>query len=564
MLLNTLDSEKKQPAFRTILVIAAIFFTLTLTLSLNRYYSFFNPYDQGIFNQVFWNSIHGRFFQSSLSSTLSSAVLRDGQLPAVDYHRLGQHFTPALLLWLPFYALHPSASTLVIIQVSLMTAGGLVLYALARQSLQPALAAMITASFYAANAVIGPTVSSFHDSSQTPLLVFSLLLALEKRVWWLFWLLAGLVLLVREDAGIILFGIGIYLTLSRRFPRVGLALCTISFGYILLATNVIMPFFSDDSSRRFTVEHFQNFTQNDTQVSTVDLILKILSQPMQLIRQIVTPIGTKANYLFYQWLPLAFVPMFSGSAWLMVGFPLLALFIRDPDAPGNPLAIHLRYAIALLPGLFYGAILWWSAHADKFRPIVRRFWLGCLVLSLLLLIRHNPHQIFYFATPLKAISHSTKIYVPLSRQWQHAQAVRELMSQIPPDASVAATTYAVPPLSSRREIIRLTGRRIVDDSVEFFAALQLRNDRNEVILVDYVLADVWQSKQIQLANKNVQDEQAQFQSLFPILDQLIAGQKYGLREVRDGVLLMQKGVPSEAQALSAWAEFRASLQEPGV
>lgn len=564
MLLNTLDSEKKQPAFRTILVIAAIFFTLTLTLSLNRYYSFFNPYDHGIFNQVFWNSIHGRFFQSSLSSTLSSAVLRDGQLPTVDYHRLGQHFTPALLLWLPFYALHPSASTLVIIQVSLMTAGGLVLYALARQSLQPALAAMITASFYAANAVIGPTVSSFHDSSQTPLLVFSLLLALEKRVWWLFWLLAGLVLLVREDAGIILFGIGIYLTLSRRFPRVGLALCTISFGYILLATNVIMPFFSDDSSRRFTVEHFQNFTQNDTQVSTVDLILKILSQPMQLIRQIVTPIGTKANYLFYQWLPLAFVPMFSGSAWLMVGFPLLALFIRDPDAPGNPLAIHLRYAIALLPGLFYGAILWWSAHADKFRPIVRRFWLGCLVLSLLLLIRHNPHQIFYFATPLKAISHSTKIYVPLTRQWQHAQAVRELMRQIPPDASVAATTYAVPPLSSRREIIRLTGRRIVDDSVGFFAALQLRNDRNEVILVDYVLADVWQSKQIQLANKNVQDEQAQFQSLFPILDQLIAGQKYGLREVRDGVLLMQKGVPSEAQALSAWAEFRASLQEPGV
>ncbi|MBW4520952.1 MAG: DUF2079 domain-containing protein [Scytolyngbya sp. HA4215-MV1] len=557
--MEALNAEKKQPAFRTILVIAAIFFVLTLSLSLNRYYSFFNPYDHGIFNQVFWNGTHGRFFQSSLSSTLSSAVLRDGELPTVFYHRLGQHFTPALLLWLPFYAVHPSAETLVVIQVVLMTTGGLVLYGLARQYLQPALASMIAASFYCANAVIGPTVSSFHDSSQTPLLVFSLLLALEKRVWWLFGGLAGLVLLVREDAGIILFGIGVYLTLSRRFPRVGLALCIVSFGYILLVTNAIMPLFSDDSSRRFTVEHFRNFTQNETRVSTLDLILSILSQPIQLIHQLVTPIATKANYLFYQWLPLAFVPMISGSAWVMAGFPLLALFIRDPDAPGNPLSIHLRYAITLLPGLFYGAILWWSVHAEKFRPLIRRFWVGCLVLSLLLLIRQNPHQILYFATPLKAISQSNKIYVPLNRQWQHAHDMRTLMGQIPPDASVAATTYAVPPLSSRREIIRLVGRRIEADGLKYFSALKLRNDRNEVISVDYVLADVWQSQQFQAVDQNERD---QFQALIPILDQLIAGGEYGLRDLQDGGLLLQKGEPSNAKALSAWTALRASLPLP--
>ena len=134
------------------------------------------------------------------------------------------------------------------------------------------------------------------------------------------------------------------------------------------------------------------------------------------------------------------------------------------------------------------------------------------------------------------------------------------MSQIPPDASVAATPYAVPPLSSRREIIRLVGRRFADgNNLEFFGALQLRNDRNKVISVDYVLADVWQAKQIQVVNKNVQDEQAQFQALLPILDQLITEQEYGLREVRDGALWIQKGVSSDAQALSAWAEFRASL-----
>ena len=178
----------KEKEFKAVVVAAAIFFLLTLFFSLHRYYSFYANTDHGLFNQVFWNSIHGNLFESSLSSSLSNEVIHEGGFPEVDYRRLGQHFTPALLLWLPLYALFPFPSTLNVLQVTLMTGGGLMLYALAKSYVNPVLAARIAISYYAANTVIGPTLGNFFDLCQLPLFAFGLLLAQKKKCWWLFWL----------------------------------------------------------------------------------------------------------------------------------------------------------------------------------------------------------------------------------------------------------------------------------------------------------------------------------------------------------------------------------------
>ncbi|MCS7226334.1 MAG: DUF2079 domain-containing protein, partial [Gloeomargarita sp. SKYB31] len=160
--------------------VAVTFFIAILSLLLLRYSTFFATYDQGIFNQVYWNSLHGRFFESSLSSGLSVAVRLDGDVPSVFYHRLGQHFTPALVVWLPIYALAPSPVTLIFLQALLLTAGGIVLYFLARHWLEPRLAWWITTSYYGAGAVIGPALGNFHDAVQLPLFLFGAVLSLEK------------------------------------------------------------------------------------------------------------------------------------------------------------------------------------------------------------------------------------------------------------------------------------------------------------------------------------------------------------------------------------------------
>uniref|UniRef100_A0A0C1NKR3 Membrane protein n=1 Tax=Tolypothrix bouteillei VB521301 TaxID=1479485 RepID=A0A0C1NKR3_9CYAN len=531
-----LDLETKSE-LSLVFLLGSIFFVLCLLFTLHRYYSFYASFDQGIFNQVFWNNLHGRFFQSSLSSSLSTNVVHSGEVASVYYHRLGQHFTPALLLWLPIYALFPSPATLTVLQVTLITAAGLVLYVLARQYIEPPIAVMITASYYAANAVIGPTLSNFHDISQIPLFFFGLFLAMEKRWWKLFWVLAIFILAVREDSGVGLFGVGVYMILSKRFPRAGLAVCTLSFGYMLVLTNAIMPLFSEDISRRFMLERFGQYADGD-KASTLDIIWGMIRNPWRLIVEFVTPVDKTIKYLLGQWLPLAFVPAVAPASWTIAGFPLLKLFLGKGE---SVLAITIRYALTVVPGLFYGSILWWSQHRQSFKPSFRRFWVGCICLSLVLSVTSNPNKTFYFVIP---DSIKPWVYVSLPQQWHHVSEFRPLLSAIPSNASVSATTFLVPHLSSRREILRLP-------------ALQVRNDAREVIKVDYAIADLWQLQQYQPAFKG---ERGLLRELVTLIDQISGDGEYGIIGFRDGVILLKKATASDAQATAAWSSFRQQLQ----
>jgi uncharacterized membrane protein len=528
---------------------ALVFFVLTLSLTLHRHFTFYSSYDQGIFNQVFWNSIHGRFFQSTLSSQLSTNVVHSGEVPAVDYHRLGQHFTPALLLWLPIYALFPYPATLTVLQVTFVTAAGLVLYALARIYLEPAIAILITLSFYGANAVFGPTLANFHDISQIPLFVFSLLLAMEKRWWWLFWLMAILTLAVREDSGITLFGVGVYMVISRRYPRRGLAVCSLSFLYMLALTNLIMPLFSQDISKRFMLEMFGQYAEGD-EASTLDIIWGIVSNPWRLLRELFTPLGDTIKYLLGQWLPLAFVPVVAPASWAIAGFPLLKLCLAQGV---SVLGISIRYAMTVVPGLFYGAILWWAGQGfnnfgkrlkdcqpRKLNRPFRRFWIFCICLSIFFTITSSPSRTLYFLIP---DSIQPWIYVSLPQQWQRVGQINSLLAKIPPSASVSATTYIIPHLSGRREIIRLP-------------ALELKNDRGEIIRVDYAIADLWQLQRYQVA---FPDYQLTLLSILDLINRITTSGEYGIIGFNNGVILLQKDVNSTPEAMTAWLAYRQEI-----
>jgi uncharacterized membrane protein len=524
---------------RGVVIAALMFWAIALIILLHRHYSMYPSYasfDQGIFNQVFWNGSHGRIFQSSLSSTLSTPVVHDGELPEVFYHRLGQHFTPALLLWLPIYTLFPAPVTLLVLQITIVTVAGIVLYQLARHYLSPTLSTFITIGYYCANAVIGPSLANFHDLCQVPLFVFSLLLCLERRWWWGFGIFSIFLLAVREDAGVILFSIGFYLIVSRRFPWLGMATCVMSLGYMLLLTNVIMPLFSEDISRRFVIEQFAPYVDGD-EATTIDVIKGVLTRPGQLISDLINPVDRTLKYLLAQWLPLAFIPAISPSAWALNAFPLLKLFIRDDS---TALAINLRYAMTVVPGCFYGAILWWSAHPNAFQKPFRRFWIFCLTLAVVFTITSNPNRALSFMIP---DSIEPRVYISPARQWEHVAAARSLMAQIPDEASVSATTHIVPHLSSRREIIR-------------YPALRLRTDDRTEISVDYVIVDLWQLQQYSVA---FADSRNRLNRLVPRIDKLVEANRYGLIGIADGVLLLQHEVPSDNTALDDWNAYRQTL-----
>ncbi|MEL6440779.1 MAG: DUF2079 domain-containing protein [Cyanobacteria bacterium J06621_8] len=534
-----------KPESKAVLLGAIAFLGITLSLTLHRHFSFYSSYDQGIFNQVFWNGAHGRWFQSTLSSQLSTNVVHAGEVPDVAYHRLGQHFTPALLLWLPIYYLFPYPATLTVLQAVFVTVAGLVLYQLARVHLEPAIASLITFSFYGANAVIGPTLGNFHDISQIPLFVFSLLLAMEKRCWWLFIALAVCVLAVREDSGITLFGVGVYLILSRRYPRIGIGVCLASFLYVLAVTNLIMPLFSDDVSKRFMLENFGQYAEGN-QASTLEIMINMITNPGLLLREVLTPVGGTFKYLLGQWLPLAFIPLVAPGAWSISLFPLLKLFLSQGDLV---ISISIRYAISVTPGLFYGAILWWSGQGwgnfyrpltkyqpRKLRPKFRRFWVFCICLSSFFTITSNPSDTLYFLVPTAI---KPLVYVSAPQQWQHVDKINSLLARIPEDASVSSTTFIIPHLSGRREVIRLPG-------------LQFKSDRQEITKVDYIIADLWHLEQYQSV---LRDYRNTWRTTADSITKAVEQENYGIIDFKQGVVLLQLGANSDAPALSNWNRY---------
>ena len=194
---------------RRVIGMATLFFLVCLTLQCWRLVSLSATYDQALFVQELWSTAQGRPFESSLSSVLSGAVAVGDALPSVSYLHLGQHANALTLIGAPLVAwLGPWA--LPLLQVSALTLAGLVFWQLAVSRLPAALAERLTAAYFLSGAVIGPALENFHDLIWLPLLGFLVLGGLlERRVWQV--LVCGLLLLlVREDSGLLLFSLGLW------------------------------------------------------------------------------------------------------------------------------------------------------------------------------------------------------------------------------------------------------------------------------------------------------------------------------------------------------------------
>jgi uncharacterized membrane protein len=519
-----LPSPPSSPWRSRVWIAAALFAGLGLLLQGWRIHSLNASYDQGIFTQVLWSGWHGHPFESTLSSQLSTNVIHGGEVPSLGYRRLGQHFTPLLALWIPLVA-QGGAGALAAIQVVLITAAGLALHQLARLWLADHLAAMVAISFFGANAVIGPTWGNFTDLCQLPLLVFLLLIGLERGPWWLGAGAAFLIPLVREDTGVVLAGVGLWLLLRRRhlWP-VGLALIVWGGAWVVLVTNVLMPLFSEDNSRRFMVENFGQYIGEQEKASSLQVLRSSLSQPLLLLRELVSPPDQTLRYLVGQGLPLMAVPLLSIDSWLLMGLPLLGLLLAQGS--NNPLSINIRYTFLVVPGLFAGAALWWRSHPGLFaQRRLRALWAGCIALSLLFTLTSNPNRSLSWLMP---DSITPWVHVPPAAQWRHAREARQALEIIPAQATVSATTHLVPRLAQREVLVR------------FPNAITYGDREGRIRPVEWVAADLGRLKRYAPAFNEDRD----------VLEEAIKrleamGDDYGVQVLRDGVVILQRDAPDQ-------------------
>lgn len=155
-------------------LLTAIWAVLLVAVSMRRHLAFDGNGDLAIFDQAFWNTIHGAFLRSSLIPDVPGEV-----------NILSDHFDPLQLLLIPFYLVFPSPLLLIAAQGIMLALGALPLYWLARERFpgHPVLYTIFPVLYLLYLPLRGANRYDYHPGALVPPLFLFALYFMEKARW---------------------------------------------------------------------------------------------------------------------------------------------------------------------------------------------------------------------------------------------------------------------------------------------------------------------------------------------------------------------------------------------
>lgn len=139
-----------------LLIIIILYFSIFSYLSICKFNAldFFNPKDFGLFNQIFWNTIHGKFF---LNSTYGS--------------HFACHNSLFYLILLPFYYLFPNPLTLLILKIMLLAISAIPFYLITKGILKQTGALPMVIAFLFFPFIVGQNFTPAHEEGFAPFFI---------------------------------------------------------------------------------------------------------------------------------------------------------------------------------------------------------------------------------------------------------------------------------------------------------------------------------------------------------------------------------------------------------
>ncbi len=402
------------------IVVFVLFFTI---LVLKKYYYFgYNIADLAIFNQTFFNTLHGRWFEETI--TLNNYF--------------ADHFSPILFFLIPFYAIKPSAVTLLVMQVVITALCAWPIFAIAKKQSGHNLFAYIIALLWLANPFVHrQTMYEFHLYGFMIFLFFWAFYFYQENKIKYFILFFILTLFTREDTIFLFFGLSLLALVEKRSKKTIINIILWSLVYFFIAIFVIR-LSSPSSSYKFL--EYYSWLGGD---SFVSIIATWLKHPLDVLAHIFT---IKNIFIVgYFFLPFLFIPFFAKKYLLLSFFPFLQFFMMSKGL--GAAHIYTHYSMILLPGVYiaYIAGLW----AILSKKIGKNFlWMYNHKLFFVSLFIFSFLFFPLFVSPLVKII--SKDYIVN----QHTNR-KKIIDAIPADASVCTDPSLMPALSLRRELYNI-------------------------------------------------------------------------------------------------------------
>ena len=281
-------------------VLALAFFLVYVSYSLSRHSQYVTAgHDLGIFDQAVRH--------------YSQLQAPDVALKGPHYNLLGDHFHPILAALAPLYWIWNDPRTLLIAQAALLATSVPIVYRFCRRYVGQSWAVVLAAAYGLGWPLEAAVDYDFHEIAfAVPLLAWAVD-AFDRRDDRQLLLAGSLLLLVREDLGLVLVVIG-GLRATRVPRRPGLVLLCLGGAGYALVTSVLIPSFASDG--KFAYWSYQALGPD-----LPSALQALMFHPVRAAQIFVTP-TVKADTLLWIFAPVLFLCL--RSPLVLTAAPLLA------------------------------------------------------------------------------------------------------------------------------------------------------------------------------------------------------------------------------------------------
>ncbi len=414
-----------------------------------KYANWGHGFDMVDFHMPIWGTTQGRFLLVSrynFTDTFMGLDVALGFLPAI-----------------PFYALVPSAYTLVVLQTLLLVSAAVPVYLIARDRLGSGWAGVAFAALY----LLYPTTqfmgmaAPFQPRVPALVLFFWAFWALERRLLGLFLALLFTAMLARTDAALVTVAFGMYAALRRLPWRYSVPPILVGLIYFYVAISYVTPLFYSSQLPPVQAADLPFDLSRDYNnlwpcgvspqacyymhlgVGIPNIVKNILTHPVEIFFFIFQP--AKLAYLGLMFGGLLLLPLFAPRE-LLLAAPIFAINLLSNRV--YQYVITEQYQILAIPGMviaaIYGGAWLWERAGDRGRRGALMLIGMVLLVGLLNILLKNP-----------AVSALRNPERP-----ERVAIMERMRAEIPPDAKVAATSFQAPHLLPRLELFYIPGGKM--------------------------------------------------------------------------------------------------------
>jgi uncharacterized membrane protein len=389
-------------------VVVSVFAGAYATIGLVPYWHFDSGSDLAIFDQAIW---HVSRFESP-ASTISgfSNILAD-------------HFYPILGLFAPLYWIFPRPDVLIVAQAVLLALSIVPVFLCLSERVSVNTALALSVAYALFWGMQRTAAFDVHEFAFAPLAIATMLLGMLRRQWGLFWIAAAATALVKEDLIPLVAFAGLYLAVQGERRRGAIAMA-LSLALFVILVALVLPRIGDSAGYRYSGAY-----------------ATVLKRPWTIPVVLVTP--TVKVQTMISWLAaFAFLPLASPLSTLAIPLAIE----RFLSASVNHWGVIYHYSAPFAPILAVSA-------GDGLARVARHIsdpQIRSRVVTTLAAVCVGLSAVVPGHQPL------WRVFTPAFYQPTAVQLTsRDVLRQIPPQASLVAQTPIASHLSQRDRIYLL-------------------------------------------------------------------------------------------------------------